>query len=183
MSETKMNPYAGTQTENNLSAALAGESLARSKYDFFAAQAREEGYEQIAAIFRQTADNERAHAELWFRELGGVGSAAGNLGAAADSENFEWTDRYEGYAVTAEAEGFPALAARFRAVGAVEKHHEERFRALLRNVEAREVFAKSGIRMWECRNCGHIVVGAAAPGICPVCAYPRAYFEIRADNY
>ena len=177
------NPYAGTQTEKNLEAAFAGESQARNKYTYFASAAKKEGYEQIAALFLKTADNEKEHAKMWFRELNGIGSTAENLGAAADGENFEWTDMYEGFARTAEAEGFPALAAKFRLVGAIEKHHEERYRALLRNVEAQEVFKKSAVKVWECRNCGHIVVGTAAPEVCPVCAHPQSYFEVNAENY
>ena len=177
------NPYAGTQTEKNLEAAFAGESQARNKYTYFASKAKKEGYEQIAALFLKTADNEKEHAKLWFKELNGIGSTAENLGAAADGENFEWTDMYEDFAKTAEAEGFPELAAKFRGVAAIEKHHEERYRALLRNVEAREVFKKSSVKVWECRNCGHIVVGEAAPDVCPVCAHPQSYFEVNAENY
>jgi rubrerythrin len=181
--ETKMSKYAGTQTEKNLQAAFAGESQARNKYTYFASAAKKEGYEQIAALFLKTADNEKEHAKMWFKELEGIGSTADNLAAAADGENFEWTDMYEGFAKTAEEEGFPALAAKFRMVGAIEKHHEERYRALLKNVEAQEVFAKSEVKVWECRNCGHIVVGTKAPEICPVCAHPQSYFEINAENY
>ena len=183
MPEFKPNPYAGTQTEKNLEAAFAGESQARNKYTYFASKAKKEGFEQIAAIFLQTADNEKEHAKMWFKELNGIGDTAENLGAAADGENYEWTDMYENFAVTAEAEGFAALAAKFRAVAAIEKRHEERYRALLRNVETQEVFAKSEVKVWECRNCGHIVVGTAAPQVCPVCAHPQAYFEISAENY
>ena len=179
----KKNPYAGTQTEKNLEAAFAGESQARNKYTYFASQAKKDGFEQIADLFLKTADNEKEHAKLWFRELNGIGSTAGNLSAAADGENHEWTDMYEGFAVTAEKEGFPALAAKFRAVGAIEKHHEERYRALLKNVEMQAVFAKSDVKVWECRNCGHIVVGVKAPEVCPVCAHPQSYFEINAENY
>ena len=181
--ESKMSKYAGTQTEKNLQAAFAGESQARNKYTYFASAAKKEGYEQIAALFLKTADNEKEHAKMWFKELEGIGSTADNLAAAADGENFEWTDMYEGFAKTAEEEGFPALAAKFRMVGAIEKHHEERYRALLKNVEAQEVFAKSEVKVWECRNCGHIVVGTKAPEICPVCAHPQSYFEINAENY
>ena len=177
------NPYAGTQTEKNLQAAFAGESQARNKYTYFASVAKKEGFEQIAAIFLQTADNEREHAKIWFKELGGIGTTAQNLEAAADGENFEWTDMYEDFAKTAEAEGFTALAAKFRMVGAIEKHHEERSRALLKNLEAQEVFAKSTVKVWECRNCGHIVVGTAAPEICPVCQHPQSFFEVHAENY
>ena len=183
MSECKKNPYAGTQTEKNLEAAFAGESQARNKYTYFASKAKKEGYEQIADLFLKTAENEKEHAKLWFKELCGIGSTAENLAAAADGENFEWTDMYEEFAKTAEKEGFPELAAKFRGVGAIEKRHEERYRALLRNVEAQEVFAKSSVKVWECRNCGHIVVGEKAPDVCPVCAHPQAYFEIHAENY
>ena len=179
----KANPYEGTQTEKNLMAAFAGESQARNKYTYFASKAKKEGYEQIAALFLQTADNEKEHAKLWFKELGGIGDTAANLAAAADGENFEWTDMYEGFAKTAEAEGFNALAAKFRGVAAIEKRHEERYRALLSNVEAKKVFEKSEVKVWECRNCGHIVVGTKAPEVCPVCAHPQAYFEISANNY
>ena len=179
----KKNPYAGTQTEKNLEAAFAGESQARNKYTYFASQAKKDGFEQIADLFLKTADNEKEHAKLWFRELNGIGSTAENLSAAADGENHEWTDMYEGFAVTAEKEGFPALAAKFRAVAAIEKHHEERYRALLKNVEMQAVFAKSDVKVWECRNCGHIVVGVKAPEVCPVCAHPQSYFEINAENY
>ena len=178
-----MSKYAGTQTEKNLEAAFAGESQARNKYTYFASKAKKEGFEQIAALFLKTADNEKEHAKMWFKELGGIGSTAGNLAAAAAGENFEWTDMYAGFAETAEKEGFPELAAKFRMVAAIEKHHEERYRALLRNVEAQEVFKKSDVKVWECRNCGHIVVGEQAPAICPTCAHPQAYFEISAENY
>ncbi len=178
-----MSKYSGTQTEKNLLEAFAGESQARNKYTYFASKAKKDGFEQIAALFLKTADNEKEHAKLWFKELDGIGSTAQNLAAAADGENFEWTDMYEGFAKTAEAEGFPELAAKFRMVGAIEKEHEERYRALLKNVEAATVFAKSEVKVWECRNCGHIVVGTAAPEICPVCAHPQSYFEINAKNY
>ena len=177
------NPYAGTQTEKNLEAAFAGESQARNKYTYFASVAQREGYEQIAALFTQTAENEKAHARLWFEELHGLGDTAENLLHAAEGENYEWTDMYDGFAKTAEAEGFPELAAKFRLVAAIEKRHEERYRALLRNVETAQVFEKSEIKMWECRNCGHIVVGPAAPEVCPTCLYPKSYFEIHCDNY
>ena len=177
------NKYAGTETEKNLLAAFAGESQARNKYTYFASKAKKEGFEQIAAIFLHTADNEKEHAKMWFKELDGIGSTAENLGAAADGENHEWTDMYVGFAVTAEKEGFPELAEKFRAVAAIEKAHEERYRALLKNVEAQEVFKKSEVKVWECRNCGHIVVGTEAPDICPVCAHPQSYFEVRAENY
>ena len=177
------NLYAGTQTEKNLHAAFAGESEARNKYTYFASKAKKEGYEQIAALFLQTAENEKEHAKLWFKELNGIGNTAENLAAAAAGENYEWTDMYEGFAKTAEAEGFPELAAKFRGVAAIEKHHEERYRALLHNVEAKEVFAKSEVKVWECRNCGHLVVGTKAPDVCPVCNHPQAYFEINLQNY
>ena len=177
------NKYQGTQTEKNLEAAFAGESQARNKYTYFASKAKKEGYEQIADIFLKTADNEKEHAKMWFKELAGIGDTADNLAAAANGENFEWTDMYEGFAVTAEKEGFPELAAKFRAVALIEKHHEERYRALLKNVETQQVFAKSSVKVWECRNCGHIVVGERAPEVCPTCAHPQSYFEISADNY
>ncbi len=177
------NPYAGTQTEKNLQAAFAGESQARNKYTYFASTAKKEGYEQIAALFLKTAENEKEHAKLWLKELQGIGNTAENLAEAAAGENYEWTDMYEGIAKTAEEEGFPVLAAKFRGVAAIEKHHEERYRALLRNVEMQQVFAKSEIKVWECRNCGHITVGTKAPEICPVCAHPQSYFEINAENY
>ena len=177
------NPYKGTQTEKNLEAAFAGESQARNKYTYFASTAKKEGFEQISAIFLKTAENEKEHAMMWLKELKGIGTTAENLAAAADGENYEWTDMYEGFAKTAEEEGFTALAAKFRMVAAIEKAHEERYRALLKNVETAEVFKKSEIKVWECRNCGHIVVGKEAPEICPVCAHPKAYFEIHAENY
>lgn len=173
----------GTKTEKNLWEAFAGESQARNKYTYFASVAKREGYEQIAAIFLKTAENEKEHAKLWFRELGGIGDTAANLEAAAEGENYEWTDMYDRFAREAEEEGFKALAARFRMVGAIEKAHEERYRALLHNVEAQEVFRKSEVKVWECRNCGHIVVGTKAPEICPVCAHPQSFFEIREENY
>ena len=173
----------GTKTEKNLWAAFAGESQARNKYTYFASVAKREGYEQIAAIFLKTAENEKEHAKLWFRELGGIGDTAANLEAAAAGENYEWTDMYEQFAREAEEEGFKTLAARFRMVGAIEKAHEERYRALLHNVEAQEVFKKSEVKVWECRNCGHIVVGTKAPEICPVCAHPQSFFEVREENY
>ena len=178
-----MNKYSGTQTEKNLEAAFAGESQARNKYTYFASTAKKEGYEQIAAIFQATADNEKEHAKMWFKELEGIGDTAHNLAAAADGENYEWTDMYEGFAKTAEEEGFTDLAAKFRMVAAIEKRHEERYRALLRNVETAQVFEKSEVKVWECRNCGHIVVGTKAPAVCPVCAHPQSYFEIHAENY
>ena len=179
----KLNKYAGTQTEENLKAAFAGESEARNKYTFFSAIAKNEGYEQIADLFLKTAENEREHAKLWFNELGGIGSTAENLLHAAEGENYEWTDMYSGFAETADREGFPELAAKFRLVAAIEKHHEERYRALLHNVEAREVFTKSEVKVWECRNCGHIVIGTSAPDICPTCSYPKSFFEINCENY
>ena len=177
------NKYAGTQTEKNLEAALAGESQARNKYNWFASQARKDGFEQIAALFDQTANNEKEHAKMWFKELNGIGTTAENLAAAADGENYEWTDMYEGFAQTADEEGFPELAIKFRMVAAIEKTHEERYRALLKNVETAAVFEKSEVKVWECRNCGHICVGTKAPEICPVCAHPQAYFEVHAENY
>ena len=178
-----MNKYAGTKTEKNLLEAFAGESQARNKYTYFASKAKKEGFEQIAALFEETANNEKEHAKLWFKELEGIGTTAENLAAAADGENFEWTDMYERMAKEAEEEGFTALAARFRMVGAIEKRHEERYRALLHNVEAQEVFQKSEVKVWECRNCGHIVVGTKAPQVCPVCLHPQSYFEVHKENY
>lgn len=178
-----MSKYAGTQTEKNLLAAFAGESQARNKYTYFASRAKKDGFEQIAALFLKTADNEKEHAKMWFKELGGIGSTAENLKAAAEGENCEWTDMYAGFAETAEKEGFPELAAKFRMVGEIEKRHEERYRALLKNVETAEVFRKGEVKMWECRNCGHVVIGTAAPEVCPVCAHPQAYFEVSEANY
>ena len=175
--------YAGTQTEKNLEAAFAGESQARNKYPYFASKAKKEGFEQIAALFLETADNEKEHAKLWFKELNGIGNTAENLVAAAEGENYEWTDMYDGFAKTADEEGFPELAAKFRLVAAIEKRHEERYRALLHNVETAEVFKRSEVKVWECRNCGHIVIGTEAPEICPVCAHPQAYFEIHKENF
>ncbi len=180
MSKSK---YAGTQTEKNLQAAFAGESEARNKYTYFASVAKKEGYEQIAALFLKTAENEKEHAKLWFKELDGLGRTAENLVSAANGENYEWTDMYAGFAKIAEEEGFPELANKFRLVAEVEKHHEERYRALLHNVETAQVFAKSEVKVWECRNCGHIVVGTDAPKVCPVCNHPQSYFEINAKNY
>ena len=177
------NKYAGTQTEKNLMAAFAGESEARNKYTYFASKAKKDGYEQIAALFLKPADNEKEHAKLWFKELHGIGDTAAHLRSAAEGENYEWTDMYDGFAKTADEEGFPALAAKFRMVAAIEKHHEERYRALLKNVETAEVFAKSEVTVWECRNCGHIVVGTKAPELCPTCAHPKSYFEVHAENY
>ena len=179
----KKNPYAGTKTEKNLWEAFAGESQARNKYTYFASKAKKEGYEQIAALFLKTADNEKEHAKLWFKELDGIGDTAQNLLHAAEGENYEWTDMYEGFAKTAEEEGFKALAAKFRLVAAIEKHHEERYRALLKNVETAQVFEKSEVKVWECRNCGHIVVGTKALKVCPACEHPQAYFELHAENY
>jgi rubrerythrin len=183
MKNMKDTKYTGTQTEKNLLAAFAGESEARNKYTYFASVAKKQGYEQIAALFLKTAENEKEHAKLWLKELQGIGSTAENLLAAAEGENYEWTDMYEGFAKTAEAEGFADLARRFRLIAAIEKHHEERYRALLHNVEAAEVFAKSDVKVWECRNCGHIVVGTAAPDVCPACNHPQSYFEVCAENY
>ena len=181
--EAGQNKYAGTRTEKNLHEAFSGESQARNKYSFFASVAKKQGFEQIAELFLKTAENEREHAKLWFEELGGIGGTAENLLSAAEGENYEWTDMYDGFAKTAEEEGFPALAAKFRMVGEIEKHHEERYRALLNNVETASVFEKSEVKVWECRNCGHIVVGTKAPQLCPVCAYPQSYFEERKENY
>ena len=178
-----MNKYAGTQTEKNLKAAFSGESEARNKYTYFASKAKKEGFEQIAALFLKTADNEKEHAKMWFKELGGIGDTAENLKAAAEGENYEWTDMYAGFAETAEKEGFSELAAKFRLVAAIEKSHEERYRALLKNVETAQVFEKSEVKVWECRNCGHIVVGMKAPELCPTCAHPQSYFEIHSENY
>ena len=177
------NKYAGTQTEKNLLEAFAGESQARNKYTYFASVATKEGYEQIAAIFLATAENEKEHAKMWFKALGELGKTAENLAAAADGENYEWTDMYDRFAKEAEEEGFEDLAKKFRAVGAIEKSHEARYRALLKNIEMQQVFAKSEEKMWECRNCGHLVMGKEAPEVCPVCAHPQSYFEVRAENY
>ena len=179
----KTNKYSGTQTEKNLMDAFSGESQARNKYTYFASKAKKEGFEQIAALFQKTADNEKEHAKMWFKELNGLGDTAENLLSAAEGENYEWTDMYAGFAETADKEGFPELAAKFRMVAAIEKHHEERYRALLNNVETAAVFERSEVKVWECRNCGHIVVGMKAPEMCPVCAHPKAYFEIHAENY
>lgn len=177
------NKYAGTQTEKNLIAAFAGESQARNKYTYFASKAKKEGYEQIAALFQKTADNEKEHAKIWFKELEGIGTTAENLAAAAEGENYEWTDMYAGFAKTAEEEGFSELAEKFRLIADIEKKHEERYRSLLKNVETAKVFEKSEVKVWECRNCGHIVVGTQAPEICPACAHPQSFFEIHAENY
>ena len=179
----KKNRYEGTRTEKNLEAAFAGESQARNKYTYFASVAKKEGYEQISSLFLKTAENEKEHAKMWFKELNGIGDTAENLCAAAAGENYEWTDMYDGFAKTAEEEGFHDLAAKFRLVAAIEKSHEERYRALLKNVKTAEVFAKSEVKVWECRNCGHIVVGKKAPEVCPTCNQPQSYFEVRAENY
>ena len=173
----------GTKTERNLAEAFAGESQARNKYTYFASVARKEGFHQIAAIFEETANNEKEHAKLWFKHLNGIGDTAANLAAAAEGENYEWTDMYEQFAKDAEEEGFTALAKQFRMVAAIEKTHEERYRKLLANVEMQQVFEKAGETMWECRNCGHLVMGKKAPAACPVCAHPQAYFEVRKENY
>ncbi len=175
--------YTGTKTEQNLRDAFSGESEARNKYTFFASVAKKEGYEQIAALFQKTADNEKEHAELWFKELEGLGGTAQNLLNGAESENFEWTDMYANFARDAEEEGFSELAAKFRAVAAIEKTHEERYRKLLKNVEMQQVFEKAGESIWECRNCGHLVIGKKAPLVCPVCDHAQAFFELRAENY
>ena len=173
----------GSKTEKNLMTAFAGESQARNKYTYFASVAKKEGYEQIAAIFEQTANNEKEHAKMWFKHLKGIGTTAENLLAAAEGENYEWTDMYDTFAKEAEAEGFTAIAFQFRAVAKIEKSHEERYRALLKNVEMQEVFEKAEETMWECRNCGHLVIGKKAPMVCPVCAHPQSYFEVRKENY
>lgn len=173
----------GSRTEQNLMAAFAGESQARNKYTYFAGVAKKEGYEQIAAIFQKTADNEKEHAKMWFKALSGIGNTAENLKAAAEGENYEWTDMYAEFAKVAEEEGFTELAEKFRQVGEIEKSHEERYRALLNNIELQKVFEKSEETMWECRNCGHIVIGQKAPDVCPVCAHPQSYFEVRRENY
>ena len=178
-----MSKYAGTQTEKNLEAAFAGESMARNKYTYFASKAKKEGFEQMAELFLKTADNEKEHAKLWFKELEGIGSTAENLLSAAEGENQEWTDMYVGFAKTAEEEGFPELAEKFKRVAEIEKHHEERYRELLSNLENDEVFKKSSVRVWECRNCGHIVIGENAPEVCPTCNHPQSYFEIKSENY
>ncbi|MCI6239354.1 rubrerythrin [Porcincola intestinalis] len=177
------NPYAGTKTEKNLQEALAGESMARNKYTYFASVAKKAGYEQIAALFQKTADNEKEHAKLWFKHLGLLGDTAENLASAAEGENYEWTDMYDRMAKDADEEGFHELAEQFRRVAAIEKTHEERYRKLLHNVEAKEVFEKSGVVVWECRNCGHVVVGTKAPDVCPVCYHPQSFFEVHAENY
>ena len=173
----------GSKTERNLMEAFAGESQARNKYTYFASVARKEGYEQIAAIFEQTANNEKEHAKLWFKALGELGTTAENLAAAAAGENYEWTDMYDRFAKEAEEEGFTRLAYQFRAVAAIEKTHEERYRALLNNVDMQKVFEKAEETMWECRNCGHLVMGKKAPKMCPVCLHEQSYFEVRKENY
>ena len=178
-----MSKYAGTQTEKNLAIAFAGESEARNKYTYFASKAKKDGFEQISALFLKTAENEKEHAKLWFKELDGIGTTAENLLSAAQGENYEWTDMYAGFAETAEKEGFPELAAKFRLVAAIEKSHEERYRALLNNVETAKVFEKCEVQVWECRNCGHLIVGTKAPELCPTCAHPQSYFEVHAENY
>ena len=175
--------YTGTQTKKNLEAAFAGESQARNKYTYFASKAKKEGYEQIAALFLKTADNEKEHAKMWLKELNGIGDTKENLAAAADGENYEWTDMYENFAKTAEEEGFPELAAKFRLVGAIEKHHEERFLKLLDNIEMQKVFERSEIVMWQCRECGNLVMGPKAPEVCPVCSHPQAYFQLQEKNF
>jgi rubrerythrin len=173
----------GSRTEKNLMAAFAGESQARNKYTYFASVAKKEGYEQIAEIFQQTADNEKEHAKLWFKALGGIGTTAENLVSAANGENEEWTEMYPEFARVAREEGFVALALQFEAVAKIEKEHEERYRKLLENVETAQVFAKAGITVWVCRNCGHIHMAETAPKVCPVCLHPQAYFEVKANNY
>ena len=177
------NPYAGTKTEKNLQEALAGESMARNKYTYFASVAKKAGSDQISALFQKTADNEKEHAKLWFKHLGLLGDTAENLASAAEGENYEWTDMYDRMAKDADEEGFHELAEQFRRVAAIEKTHEERYRKLLHNVEAKEVFEKSGVVVWECRNCGHVVVGTKAPDVCPVCYHPQSFFEVHAENY
>ena len=177
------NKYAGTQTEKNLREAFSGESQARNKYTYFASKAKKDGFEQISALFLKTADNEKEHAKMWFKELNGIGSTAENLASAADGENYEWTDMYEEFAKTAEEEGFPKLAAKFRMVGAIEKKHEERYRAFVQNIENATVFAKEGEVVWQCRNCGFIYTGKEAPQVCPACLHPQAYFEVKKENY
>ena len=177
------NRLKGTKTAENLATAFAGESQARNKYTYFASVAKKEGYEQIAAIFLKTAENEKEHAKMWFKELAGIGNTSENLAAAAAGENYEWTDMYADFAKTAEEEGFDELARKFRLVAAIEKHHEERYRALLGNIETATVFEKSEVKIWECRNCGHIVIGTKAPEVCPTCNHPQSYFEISEANY
>lgn len=179
----RTNKYSGTKTEQNLHTAFAGESQARNKYTYFASVAKKEGFEQIASIFTDTAENEKEHAKMWFKELNGLSNTLDNLGAAADGENFEWTDMYDEFARVAEEEGFHDLAVKFRGVAEIEKRHEERYRKLIKNIETNSVFEKSEIKVWECRNCGHIVIGTKAPEVCPVCAHPKAYFQIKEENY
>ena len=181
----KSSKLKGTKTEENLMKAFAGESQARNKYTYFASKAKKDGYEQIAAIFEETANNEKEHAKMWFKELHGgeVPDTVTNLNDAADGENYEWTDMYDEFAKTAEEEGFTAIAAKFKAVGAIEKHHEERYRKLLKNIEDEVVFSKDEDTIWICRNCGHVVIGKKAPKVCPVCAHPQSYFEVKAENY
>ena len=178
-----MSKYEGTQTEKNLRAAFSGESEARNKYTYFASVAKKQGYEQISALFQKTADNEKEHAKMWFKELEGIGDTAENLLHAAEGENYEWVEMYRGFAETAEKEGFKELATKFRLVAEIEKHHEERYRALLKNLEEAKVFEKDEEKVWECRNCGHLVKGKKAPEICPTCAHPKSYFEVHAENY
>ncbi len=175
----------GTKTEENLKKAFAGESEARNKYTYFASKAKKDGYEQIAAIFEETAGNEKEHAKMWFKYLNGgsVPSTEENLKAAADGENYEWTDMYETFAKEAEEEGFTELAIKFRQVGEIEKHHEERYRKLLKNIDDQVVFSKDDEKIWICRNCGHIIIGKYAPEVCPVCNHPQSYFELKAENY
>ena len=179
----KTNKYSGTKTEQNLRTAFSGESEARNKYTFFASTAKKEGYEQIAALFQKTADNEKEHAKMWFKELQGIGSTAGNLLSAAEGENYEWTDMYAGFAKEAREEGFDEIADLFLMVAAIEKEHEERYRTLLLNVKNEMVFSKDGDAIWQCSNCGHIVIGQKAPDVCPVCKHPQAYFQMKAENY
>ena len=179
----KANPYAGTQTEKNLEAAFAGESQARNKYTYFASVAKKEGYEQISALFLKTADNEKEHAKMWFKELNGIGDAPENLKAAADGENYEWTDMYATFAKEAREEGFEEIAQKFEGVAAIEKEHEERYRKLLDNIKKELVFSRDGDMIWQCGNCGHICIGKKAPEVCPVCDHPQSYFQIKAENY
>ena len=178
------NKYSGTKTEQNLIKAFEGEAAARTKYTYFASVAKKEGYEQISDIFLKTAENETEHGKIWFKELNGISdSTAENLSMAADGENYEWNDMYQGFAQTAEEEGFSELAKKFRLIAAVEKHHEQRYRALLHNIETAEVFEKSEVKIWECRNCGNIIIGTKAPEKCPACDHPQSFFEVSADNY
>ena len=179
----KQTKYAGTQTEKNLEAAFAGESQARNKYTYFASVAKKQGFEQIAALFLKTADNEKEHAKMWFKELAGIGDTAENLAAAAEGENYEWTDMYSEFAKVAREEGFEQIAALFEGVAAIEKEHEERYRRLITNIEQGVVFSKDGDTIWQCRNCGHICIGKEAPEVCPVCAHPQSYFQVKAENY